>query len=102
MNDYLAKPIDEQKLSRLLARYSPVGQRVLPSVTEVPASRLGDGFKPGGKQARSGARPLQMLVEFLPEVQKLVELYSAENNTSALRNIIHKLHGSASYSGVPE
>lgn len=38
MNDYLAKPIDEQKLSRLLARYSPVGQRVLPSVTEVPAS----------------------------------------------------------------
>lgn len=102
MNDYLAKPIDEQKLSRLLARYSPVGQRVLPSVTEVPASLdWAMALSQAANKPDLARDLLQMLVEFLPEVQKLVELYSAENNTSALRNIIHKLHGSASYSGVP-
>ncbi|MCZ2719268.1 two-component sensor histidine kinase BarA [Erwinia amylovora] len=102
MNDYLAKPIDEQKLSRLLARYSPVGQRVLPSVTEVPASLdWAMALSQAANKPDLARDLLQMLVDFLPEVQKLVELYSAENNTSALRNIIHKLHGSASYSGVP-
>ncbi|GAJ89469.1 two-component histidine kinase BarA, partial [Erwinia amylovora NBRC 12687 = CFBP 1232] len=97
MNDYLAKPIDEQKLSRLLARYSPVGQRVLPSVTEVPASLdWAMALSQAANKPDLARDLLQMLVDFLPEVQKLVELYSAENNTSALRNIIHKLHGSAS------
>ncbi|CAY75458.1 sensor histidine kinase/response regulator [Erwinia pyrifoliae DSM 12163] len=102
MNDYLAKPIDEQKLSRLLARYSPVGQRALPSVSEVPASLDWTmALSQAANKPDLAHDLLQMLVDFLPEVQKLVELYSAENNISALRNIIHKLHGSASYSGVP-
>ncbi|MCK8174855.1 two-component sensor histidine kinase BarA, partial [Erwinia amylovora] len=92
----------EQKLSRLLARYSPVGQRVVPSVTEVPASLdWAMALSQAANKPDLARDLLQMLVDFLPEVQKLVELYSAENTTSALRNIIHKLHGSASYSGVP-
>jgi two-component system sensor histidine kinase BarA len=42
-----------------------------------------------------------MLVDVLPEVKGLVESYMASDDTLALRDIIHKLHGSASYSGVP-
>jgi len=44
---------------------------------------------------------LQMLVDFLPEVREKVEQNLRDNNTIGLRDMIHKLHGSASYSGVP-
>ncbi len=67
MNDYLAKPIDEQKLSRLLARYSPVGQRVLPSVTEVPASLdWAMALSQAANKPDLARDLLQMLVDFLP------------------------------------
>lgn len=42
-----------------------------------------------------------MLVDFMPEVHTLVESYIETDNALGLRDIIHKLHGSASYSGVP-
>ncbi|WP_313363741.1 Hpt domain-containing protein, partial [Mixta calida] len=44
---------------------------------------------------------LQMLLDFLPEVREKVEQSLADNRQYGLREIIHKLHGSASYSGVP-
>ncbi|BCQ36286.1 histidine kinase [Erwinia rhapontici] len=102
MNDYLAKPIDEQKLSRLLARYSPGGQRMSLPVIEVPASLdWALALRQAANKPDLARDLLQMLVDFLPEVQMLIEQYMTENNTTSLRDIIHKLHGSASYSGVP-
>ncbi|HBQ79126.1 MAG TPA: two-component sensor histidine kinase BarA, partial [Erwinia persicina] len=102
MNDYLAKPIDEQKLSRLLARYTPGGQRAIPKIIEVPASLDWPlALRQAANKPDLARDLLQMLVDFLPEVQGLVEQYMAEDNPDALSDIIHKLHGSASYSGVP-
>ncbi|CCG86173.1 sensor histidine kinase/response regulator [Erwinia piriflorinigrans CFBP 5888] len=102
MNDYLAKPIDEQRLSHLLARYSSTGQHVLPPVVEVPASLdWAMALRQAANKPDLAHDLLQMLVDFLPEVEKLVEQHTADNNAGALCDIIHKLHGSASYSGVP-
>ncbi|NJC99090.1 response regulator, partial [Candidatus Erwinia dacicola] len=102
MNDYLAKPIDEKKLSRLLARYSPGARQALPPVIEIPASLdWALALRQAANKPDLARDLLQMLVDFLPEVQSLIDQYIGENNIPALRDIIHKLHGSASYSGVP-
>ncbi|MGD8108453.1 two-component sensor histidine kinase BarA [Pantoea sp. FN0302] len=102
MNDYLAKPIDEVKLSHLLARYSPT---LLPGVPEAPAIPASLDWQLALRQAANKpdlARDLlKMLLDFLPEVQEKIEQSLAENRQNGLREIIHKLHGSASYSGVP-
>jgi len=102
MNDYLAKPIDEVKLSHLLARYSPT----LPaSAPETPGISPSLDWQLALRQAANKpdlARDLlRMLLDFLPEVREKVEQSLAENRQNGLREIIHKLHGSASYSGVP-
>ncbi|PKH19998.1 two-component sensor histidine kinase BarA [Enterobacterales bacterium CwR94] len=108
MNDYLAKPIDEDKLTNLLARYTPVSEPVgtpLPATdwsTAIPASLDWQlALRQAANKPDLARDLLQMLVDFLPEVQSKVEEYQETNNVQALREIIHKLHGSASYSGVP-
>ena len=102
MNDYLAKPIDEVKLSHLLARYSPSLQ---PQAQETPLISPSLDWQLALRQAANKpelARDLlQMLLDFLPEVREKVEQSLADNRQYGLREIIHKLHGSASYSGVP-
>ncbi|WP_428943917.1 two-component sensor histidine kinase BarA [Pantoea sp. FN060301] len=102
MNDYLAKPIDEVKLGQLLACYTPGISR---AVTKIPGLSPSLDWQLALRQAANKpdlARDLlQMLVDFLPEVTRLVERFMAEDNLPELRDIIHKLHGSASYSGVP-
>nr|WP_314426016.1 two-component sensor histidine kinase BarA [uncultured Erwinia sp.] len=102
MNDYLAKPIDEQKLSHLLARYLPARKEALtpPSNTSVSLD-WALALRQAANKPDLARDLLQMLVDFLPEVRTLVEQFMASNNPAGLRDIIHKLHGSASYSGVP-
>ncbi|MBV4368843.1 two-component sensor histidine kinase BarA [Erwinia phyllosphaerae] len=101
MNDYLAKPIDEAKLAQLLARYAP-HPAPLPAVKTLSVSLDWDlALRQAANKPDLARDLLQMLVDFLPDVQQQVERYMAENNVKALRDIIHKLHGSASYSGVP-
>ncbi|WP_067707559.1 MULTISPECIES: two-component sensor histidine kinase BarA [unclassified Erwinia] len=102
MNDYLAKPIDEERLSQLLARYSSVKPPVLVKIPDVSASLDWQlALRQAANKPDLARELLQMLVDFLPEVRALVERYMAEDNVPGLRDIIHKLHGSASYSGVP-
>ncbi|MGB9098915.1 two-component sensor histidine kinase BarA [Erwinia sp.] len=102
MNDYLAKPIDEAKLSQLLARYTPGLQAVAAKLQDVPASLDWQlALRQAANKPDLARDLLQMLVDFLPEVKGLVERYMESADTLALRDIIHKLHGSASYSGVP-
>ena len=102
MNDYLAKPIDEMKLSHLLARYSPGAVPALPKLPDVSASLDWDlALRQAANKPDLARDLLKMLIDFLPDVHALVESNMAENNPVGLRDIIHKLHGSASYSGVP-
>ncbi|WP_158784025.1 two-component sensor histidine kinase BarA [Pantoea sp. BAV 3049] len=102
MNDYLAKPIDEVKLGHLLARYSPGVVPALPKLPDVSASLDWDlALRQAANKPDLARDLLKMLIDFLPDVHALVESNMAENNPIGLRDIIHKLHGSASYSGVP-
>lgn len=102
MNDYLAKPIDEQKLRHLLARYLPTRKEALPEPQTRPVSLDWTlALRQAANKPDLARDLLQMLVDFLPEVRTLIEQSIASNNAEGLRDIIHKLHGSASYSGVP-
>ncbi|SQA99726.1 Signal transduction histidine-protein kinase BarA [Cedecea neteri] len=42
-----------------------------------------------------------MLLEFLPEVRNVLEEQLVGDKPEGLIDIVHKLHGSCSYSGVP-
>ncbi len=44
---------------------------------------------------------LQMLLDFLPEVRNKVEEQLVGENPEGSADLIHKLHGSCGYSGVP-
>ena len=102
MNDYLAKPIDETRLARLLQRYLPVAL-----AAQLPAAAVAVSLDWSLALRQAAGKPalardlLQMLLDFLPEVEERVTHCIAESDVNGLREIIHKLHGSASYSGVP-
>ncbi|MBK4785120.1 MAG: two-component sensor histidine kinase BarA [Pantoea sp. Pent] len=102
MNDYLAKPIDEDKLKQLLQRYAPgsVASAVRqPAIA--PSLNWALALRQAANKAELARDLLQMLLDFLPEVEQRVAQSMAQNDVDGLREIIHKLHGSASYSGVP-
>jgi two-component system, NarL family, sensor histidine kinase BarA len=102
MNDYLAKPIDEDKLKQLLQRYAPgsVASAVRqPAIA--PSLDWALALRQAANKTELARDLLQMLLDFLPEVEQRVAQCMAQNDVDGLREIIHKLHGSASYSGVP-
>ena len=102
MNDYLAKPIDESRLSQLLARYSPPLPAMLPPVPAVSPSLDWElALRQAANKPDLARDMLKMLLDFLPEVHEKIDAFMAAHDVQGLREIIHKLHGSASYSGVP-
>ncbi|WP_419964579.1 two-component sensor histidine kinase BarA [Pantoea vagans] len=102
MNDYLAKPIDESKLRQLLARYTPPPVVSLPELQPIlPTLDWQLALRQAANKPELARDLLRMLLEFLPEVHAKMAQFMATNEVNALREIIHKLHGSASYSGVP-
>lgn len=121
MNDYLAKPIEEEKLHSLLLRYQPglsITQPLLagepqPLADTRPAAPV---VIPAAKDVtldwslalRQAANKhdlardmLHMLLDFIPEVRNTVEEQLVGEHPQGLVDIIHKLHGSCGYSGVP-
>jgi two-component system sensor histidine kinase BarA len=111
MNDYLAKPIEEKKLYSLLMRYQPGAITAPASLanveTTVPTSPQNQTLDWALALQQAANKPdlardmLQMLLAFLPEVRNKVEEQLVGENPEGLVDIIHKLHGSCSYSGVP-
>ena len=111
MNDYLAKPIEEKKLYSLLMRYQP-GAITAPSLvanveTTPQISNQNQTLDWALALQQAANKPdlardmLQMLLAFLPEVRNKVEEQLVGENPEQLVEMIHKLHGSCSYSGVP-
>lgn len=116
MNDYLPKPIEEDKLHNLLLRYqpgslanaqppvpAPASSTITPTTT--PTSVSFD-WQMALRQAASKpdlARDmLVMLVDSLAEVREQVQAQiDGQASSTPLVDIIHKLHGSCGYSGVP-
>lgn len=110
MNDYLAKPIEEEKLHNLLMRYHPgnLGHPPLPSEENAPpAININQtldwnlALHQAAGKADLAREMLEMLLEFLPEVRNTVEEQLVGDKPEGLVEIVHKLHGSCSYSGVP-
>lgn len=104
MNDYLAKPIDEMKLGQLLARYSPGVHSDTQPVSTLPLPSLDWplALRQAANKTLLAQDMLRMLLDFLPEVAQRVNQFVEAKDTQSLHDIIHKLHGSASYSGVPK
>lgn len=106
MNDYLAKPIDEQKLLTMLTRYQPGSIVTAPAAAAQDAKTQTLDWTLALHQAANkpdlAREMLQMLLSFLPEVRNTVEEQLVGENPAGLIDIIHKLHGSCSYSGVPK
>lgn len=114
MNDYLAKPIEEDKLHNLLLRYKPgpaVGAWLTPSEPEpAPVEIVVDAettldwqlaLRQAAGKTDLARDMLHMLVEFLPEIRNMVEEQLVGEAPAGLTEGIHKLHGSCGYSGVP-
>ncbi len=107
MDDYLAKPIDESMLKRVLARHyshhtpqeSPLNQ----IADQLPASTLDWqlALRQSANKESLARDLLQMLVEFLPQVSERVNAVAQGESDPDILSLIHKLHGSCSYSGVP-
>lgn len=120
MDDYLTKPIEEHVLQQVIIHWSPLTEitdvekiETLPDT--VPESHLEEAtsnesgsidwaaaLKQSAGKEDLAKEMLQMLVEFIPEVDGWIEK-SLEGNASTeeLCQHIHKLHGSSSYCGVP-
>ncbi|MCW9580705.1 two-component sensor histidine kinase BarA [Raoultella ornithinolytica] len=109
MNDYLAKPIEEDKLHNLLLRYQP-GRHTAPLRAAEPVEPPIDynvtlnwqlALRQAAMKPDLAREMLQMLIAFMPEVRNKVEEQLVGEEPEGLLDLIHKLHGSCSYSGVP-
>ncbi|MCL2893900.1 two-component sensor histidine kinase BarA [Brenneria tiliae] len=104
MNDYLAKPIDEQMLQKVLSRYSP-SKEARPPQDRRRDSQPSLDWTLAQRQAANkpelARELLQMLLDFLPQVRRQVENLLHDRPDGNIIEVIHKLHGSCSYSGVP-
>ncbi len=122
MDDYLTKPIEEHILQQVLVHWDPnicstQVEKIPPNSADVDSSikmtkieqqQLSAidwdlALKQAAGKEGLAKEMLQMLVDFIPEVNQCIELTLAEpeNEKTTLKNIIHKLHGSCSYCGVP-
>ncbi|OBT27158.1 two-component sensor histidine kinase BarA [Vibrio tasmaniensis ZS-17] len=127
MDDYLTKPIEEHVLQQVLLHWSPASEvehinKIAPEhpavAVEIDSSQPQEteanvhkniiiDWQAAMKQAANKedlARDmLRMLVDFIPEVYEAAEKAIEDNDfpVEELIHIIHKMHGSSSYSGVP-
>ncbi|TCV99215.1 two-component sensor histidine kinase BarA [Biostraticola tofi] len=108
MDDYLPKPIDEAMLQQLLARYAPAGSSPHPA-TEPSGLPDRQDISLDWQQAlrQAAEKPdlalslLKMLLNALEDIRTEVELLLSDPERPSPLPMIHKLHGSCCYSGVP-
>jgi len=123
MDDYLTKPIEEHVLQQVLVHWNPNAcaesfRKVTPSyVDEQEGEALNAtekahqdviidwqaALKQSANKEDLAKDMLRMLIDFIPEVDGVVAQAQEEENFAReeLIHVIHKLHGSSSYCGVP-
>nr|WP_321381000.1 two-component sensor histidine kinase BarA [uncultured Vibrio sp.] len=123
MDDYLTKPIEEHVLQQVLVHWNPnacaesIG-KVTPSYIDEQESEAVSAtenahqdviidwqaaLKQSANKEDLAKDMLRMLIDFIPEVDDVVAQALEEENFAReeLIHVIHKLHGSSSYCGVP-
>ncbi|WP_028022963.1 two-component sensor histidine kinase BarA [Enterovibrio calviensis] len=109
MDDYLTKPIEEHILEQVLHHWTHPQSGDVPSYsplthTNAVSSSLSVDWSQAMKQASGkealAKEMLQMLVRSFDEVEDKVNL-ALDGDSIELWPVIHKLHGSCAYSGVP-
>ncbi|CAI2472318.1 Signal transduction histidine-protein kinase BarA [Serratia ficaria] len=103
MDDYLAKPIDEAMLTRVLSRYHSGEPPAAPRPAGEPPLSLDWplALRQAANKQDLARDLLQMLLDFLPQVRERVQALLDGQPDDDILDLIHKLHGSCSYSGVP-
>ncbi|CAI2437337.1 Signal transduction histidine-protein kinase BarA [Serratia ficaria] len=103
MDDYLAKPIDEAMLTRVLSRYHSGEPPAAPRQAGEPPLSLDWplALRQAANKQDLARDLLQMLLDFLPQVRERVQALLDGQPDDDILDLIHKLHGSCSYSGVP-
>lgn len=102
MDDYLAKPIDEAMLTRVLARYYSGEPEPETAVNQALLSLDWPlALRQAANKSDLAHDLLQMLLDFLPQVSERVQAILDGTPDDGILDLIHKLHGSCSYSGVP-
>ena len=96
-------------LVNLLLRYQPGVHSIAPAAIP-PAEPVIDhnqtldwqlALRQAAMKPDLAREMLQMLIAFMPEVRNKVEEQLVGEQPEGLVDLIHKLHGSCSYSGVP-
>ncbi|WP_373275839.1 response regulator [Serratia marcescens] len=101
MDDYLAKPIDEKMLTRVLSRYHS-GDVENAIADDAPLSLDWPlALRQAANKPDLARDLLQMLLDFLPQVRERVQALLDGQHDDEILDLVHKLHGSCSYSGVP-
>ncbi|GAL08235.1 BarA sensory histidine kinase [Photobacterium aphoticum] len=117
MDDYLTKPIEEHILQQILAKWTDPNKALSPAIALLPNATESQASESVAQQKAvswdwdlalkqaAGKEDLakdmlQMLLDFMPEVELLVN-EALDGKTIDLWPPIHKLHGSCAYSGVP-
>ncbi|UTV28188.1 two-component sensor histidine kinase BarA [Photobacterium atrarenae] len=116
MDDYLTKPIEEHILQQILAKWirtddtapdaTPNGEQLAnpePQPEPVNQNISWDwdlALKQAAGKEELARDMLQMLLDYMPEVEMLVN-EALDGKAIELWPPIHKLHGSCAYSGVP-
>ena len=115
MDDYLTKPIEEHILQQILAKWTnPHDAELLPLAATAPSPATEKApaenknvswdwdlaLKQAAGKEELAKDMLQMLLDFMPEVEMLVN-EALDGKEIELWPPIHKLHGSCAYSGVP-
>ncbi|USH02931.1 two-component sensor histidine kinase BarA [Grimontia kaedaensis] len=109
MDDYLTKPIEEHILEQVLHHWThPHSGETQPNSPLITPNKLGEtlsidwslAMKQAAGKEDLARDMLQMLVRSFDEVEEKVHLALKDSQTD-LSAVIHKLHGSCAYSGVP-
>ncbi len=118
MDDYLSKPIEEHVLHQALVHWNPYTQAGTVEKIDLPNEDLTPiqasdnhstidwelALKQAANKPDLAQEMLHMLVAFIPQVDQFIEqaIAQPEEHYDELLTIIHKLHGSCSYCGVPK
>ncbi|GAM67343.1 barA sensory histidine kinase [Vibrio sp. JCM 19236] len=116
MDDYLTKPIEEQVLLKVLNHWGQKEQvtesmpinTLIHTETENQKSDVIIDWDAALTQSANkedlAKEMLQMLVDYIPEVNQVIEKAIDEQSVAKdeLIHHVHKMHGSSSYCGVPK